>query len=232
MMADPVIRDPSNINLASPQVQPDVSTSKSDLVNLTFSSQNCNSLNISTSCPKQMKKMAAILALQTTFIFLSDIRLNTGTTGGHSNMFAPHYTLYHNSTRSKRGVGILISNKLQYTVLQSFTDNNDNILGLKLQIGRCTILIVSVYGPNQNNDCFFTDLDFILGKNKDIYKLCAGDWNLTYSTEPSPYNIDIINMQAPPSLSRSSQLAAICDEYELVVALPVCNLTYYLTITY
>jgi exonuclease III len=129
--------------------------SKVDFANLTFSSQNCNSLNISTNCPKQMKKIAAILALQTSIIFLSDIRLNTGTTGELNNLFSPNYNFYHNSIRSKRGVGILISNKLQYSVLQSYTDNNDNILGLKLRFGDSVILLISVYGPNQNNDCFF-----------------------------------------------------------------------------
>ena len=44
---------------------------------LSFSIQNCNSLNVSTSCPKQVKKIKAILDLDTDVIFLSDLRFNT-----------------------------------------------------------------------------------------------------------------------------------------------------------
>jgi hypothetical protein len=44
---------------------------------ITIASQNCNSLNISTECRKQLTKMLAITALLTDFIFLSDIRLNS-----------------------------------------------------------------------------------------------------------------------------------------------------------
>jgi exonuclease III len=156
------------------------------------------------------------MALQTTFIFLSDIRLNTSKLGGQDNLFSPNYNFYHNSTRSSRGVGILISNKLQYSVIQTFSDNNDNILGIRLQIGESVMLLLGVYGPNQNNDNFFVDLDSILKRNRDTFIICAGDWNLTYCTDPSINNIDIINMQAPPSSIRSDRLAAICEEHGLM----------------
>jgi exonuclease III len=75
---------------------------------------------MSTCCPKQTRKVAAILALQTTIIFLSDLRLNTDTLG-YTNLFSPRYEMYHNSKDNKRGVGILISSNLQYTVNQEYT---------------------------------------------------------------------------------------------------------------
>ncbi len=43
---------------------------------LTISMQNCNSLNVSTDCDKQLAKLIAITALCTDIIFLSDVRLN------------------------------------------------------------------------------------------------------------------------------------------------------------
>ncbi len=46
---------------------------------LTFSAQNCNSLNISTECDKQLVTLISITALCTDIIFLSDLRLNKGT---------------------------------------------------------------------------------------------------------------------------------------------------------
>jgi hypothetical protein len=118
--------------------------SRSTLSNLTFSAQNCNSINISTNCPKQMKKIAAILELQTIFIFLSDLRLNSEQTGNNDKLFLPHYKLYHNSKSSKRGVGILVSSKLHYDVISVYNDAHDNILGLKLLVGTEIILLISI----------------------------------------------------------------------------------------
>jgi exonuclease III len=134
---------------------------------LSFSSQNCNSLNISTNCPKQTKKIAAILSLQTTIIFLSDIRLNTVTEDDYSNLFSPRYDFYHNSTSSRRGVGILISNSLQYSVSKKYCDENNNILGIKMVTNYVSILLIGVHGPNQNEEIFFRELKKIIMENSD-----------------------------------------------------------------
>ncbi len=50
-----------------------------DCPQVTISAQNCNSLNVSTECDKQLAKLIAITDLRTDIIFLSDIRLNKGT---------------------------------------------------------------------------------------------------------------------------------------------------------
>jgi hypothetical protein len=42
---------------------------------ITVAAQNCNSLNISTECDKQLSKIIAITSLCTSIIFLSDIRM-------------------------------------------------------------------------------------------------------------------------------------------------------------
>jgi hypothetical protein len=82
---------------------------------LTFATQNCNSLNVSANCPKQLKKIAALLSLSASIIFLSDTRLNSEKNLDVGNLFKNQsndsYTFYHNSRVSKRGVGILISKK-------------------------------------------------------------------------------------------------------------------------
>jgi len=51
-------------------------TISSILANLTFVSQNTNSLNVSTQCPKQIEKIESIIESKADIIFLSDIRLN------------------------------------------------------------------------------------------------------------------------------------------------------------
>lgn len=49
------------------------------LCNISIAAQNCNSLNISTTCPKQLKKLYSITELGTDLIFLSDLRLSNNT---------------------------------------------------------------------------------------------------------------------------------------------------------
>jgi exonuclease III len=182
----------------------------STLSNLSFSAQNCNSLNISTNCPKQVKKIAAILALQTTFVFLSDLRLNSDT-NTVNNFFSPRYQFFHNSTTNRRGVGILINSQLIFSNLVEIKDKNNNILGIRLRIENNDLLLISVYGPNTNDIQLFNDLRDIILKNSDCHIICAGDWNLNFSTQPVEENIDVLNMCNPPSLIRSGWLQEICE---------------------
>jgi exonuclease III len=142
-------------------------------VNLTFASQNCNSLNVSTSCPNQIKKIAAILTLQASIIFLSDIRLNSDKVN-IENYFAPSYDLIANSKKSKRGTGILIRNNLNHSVLKEYKDDTGNILGLRISLDEYTLLLISIYGPNNNDDMFFQFLRTILDDNQHLPVIMGG----------------------------------------------------------
>ena len=103
------------------------------LANLTFSAQNCNSLNVSTTCPKQLKKIEAITSSKSSVIFLSDLCLNDSeTVNDLKNIFLGctsfQYDFIFNSSKNKRGTGILISCKLDFQILNKFSDDAENIL--------------------------------------------------------------------------------------------------------
>jgi hypothetical protein len=100
-------------------------------------------------------------------------------------------------------------------VYKKYCDENNNILGIRMVTNNVSILLIGVYGPNQNEEKFFRDLKKIIMENSDSYIVSAGDWNLTYSSDPTADNIDIINMNAPPSIFRTELLLKICDEYGL-----------------
>jgi exonuclease III len=126
------------------------------------------------------------------------------------------YNFWHNSTMSKRGVGILISSNLNVDVLNIFKDDHCNVLGLLVEIDRVKLLLISVYGPNNNDDNFFDFLARYIGDNSTVPTICGGDWNLTYSTDPTNFNIDLINMNAPPSIYRSKKLLNLCENFHLI----------------
>ena len=133
------------------------------LSNLSFSIQNCNSLNVSTCCPKQLKKIEALTSYDSNIVFLSDLRLNNSDCvsdlkpiflSGSTNQF----DFFLNSSRSKRGVGILISKKIDFQILDTFRDANKNILGLHIVISNHNFLLISIYGPNSVDPIFFQTL--------------------------------------------------------------------------
>jgi exonuclease III len=105
--------------------------------------------------------------------------------------------MLHNSTTNKRGVGILIARSLAYTITQSYSDNNNNVLALRLRLGDCDVILISIYGPNNNDKEFFLFIRNILNNNRNIPIICAGDWN------------------SPPSPLRSAWLSELCEEFNL-----------------
>jgi exonuclease III len=56
----------------------------------------------------------------------------------------------------------------------------------------------------------------MLSKHPNIPYIIGGDWNATYSTADVLANIDIINMQSPPSRLRSGWLNDISSSFSLV----------------
>ena len=191
---------------------------------ITFSSLNCNSLNMSTiSSVRQKQKIYAITKLKTDFIFLSDIRLggltheNKITELENSLLFNPHegYKLIHNSNKSSRGVGILIKHNLPVLVLAEARDHNSNILALHCSLHDSEFVIVSIYGPNKNCPEFFTDMENIFNTVSHLPIIIGGDWNCTVSNEPVAHNLDCFNMKNLPSLAHSNLLKKLMTKFSL-----------------
>jgi hypothetical protein len=88
---------------------------------ISFAIQNCNSLNMTNSTAQNQRlKIEAISSLCADIIFLSDIPLGnknlTTSKGEISKLFLVNnhksYDFITNSTRNKRGVGVLFSRNL------------------------------------------------------------------------------------------------------------------------
>jgi exonuclease III len=188
---------------------------------LTLSIQNCNSLNISTECDKQLTKIVAITSLCTSIIFLSDIRM--GCTAEHSDKISKmfltnsnkNYKFIFNSSKSSRGVGMLIDNSLAFSVLSVFKCPSENILGVRLLLDNSPIFLISIYGPNENDIAFYSQLTSLIAENSDVPVIIGGDWNSTYSTGEPNTNPDVLYMKSIPSKLRSGWLNELCIELEL-----------------
>jgi len=109
----------------------------------------------------------------------------------------------------------LISKNLSYSVLRSYTDDEENILGITVEINDCSIRLFSIYGPNHDNKSFYNKIDEFLKEEPLLPVVLGGDWNVSYSTSNTDSNIDILNMRSPPSLVRSAWLRQVCTTHHL-----------------
>ena len=61
-------------------------------------------------------------------------------------------TVFLNSETSNRGTGILIKNKLNYTIINKECDLGGNFILIKIKLENKTLIIASIYGPNINEN--------------------------------------------------------------------------------
>jgi exonuclease III len=196
----------------------------STIPKITIASVNCNSQNMSSiGNLNHLLKVYGVTSLKADIIFLSDIRLcNQAGVSNISELINsfrtnPHcsYKFFHNSHSNKRGVGILIKHTINFSVLDKERDEEDNILGLKIDIEGKEFVICSIYGPNHHNPAFFTSLHTCLTRLGSSNTIIGGDWNCTGCTNPSVSNIDVLNMQNIPNARHSALLKKLCIDFEM-----------------
>jgi exonuclease III len=191
---------------------------------LTFSSINCNSLNVSKiSSFHQQLKLYGIVKLKSDIIFLSDTRLNSSSNAGHLDtitnqlIFNPYcsYSMFHNSLFSSRSTAILIKKSLNISVSRQFVDPDCNILGLSICFEGTPLNIICIYGPNNFAPTFFDNLSRCIKDLGPHPLIVSGDWNCTFSTNNVGSNIDVLNMVKLPNLRHSLLLQELCVNHSL-----------------
>jgi hypothetical protein len=153
--------DPYSVNLMS---QINLNTFQEPLK---LSCINCNSLNMSNSAKwNQTLKICGITKLKSDIIFLSDIRLSNRNLVSSAmdikklflNNPYKKYDFYYNSSKNKRGVGILLKTNKNIRVLAQFNSADENILLLHLGLQDTEVIAISIYGPNTADPVFFESL--------------------------------------------------------------------------
>ena len=190
----------------------------------TFSIQNVRSLNISTRNDITLQKIIAICSLNTDFIFLSDLRLNSlkqisAINDLKKRFFLKGYEFFHNSTRPSRGTGILIRKKIRdsnFRILSEVCDLDGNFYIMHIEKNNSRFVLASIYGPNHDDEIeFYTHLKTELEKFSDPLYI-GGDWNATLDRSRVGTNIDVLNMVNIPSLVRSNAINDLCTSLNLI----------------
>jgi exonuclease III len=167
--------------------------------------------------------MDAICSLKSEILFLSDIRMgqisNQQSTLKVSSTFNRSRLRDHiflsNSTDNKRGVAILISKKLNPEVLDTFRDQNQNILLVECNINGNRLILGSIYGPNSTCRQFYRDITSFLERKINVPVILGGDWNVTWSNSGPEDNIDISGMVRTPNFTNGNLLKNLANDFEL-----------------
>jgi exonuclease III len=165
---------------------------------------------------ENLKKILGVTRERDDIIFLSDIRLNSNkqiaaTMDITKRFLFRGYSFIHNSQENSRGVGILLSKKIMYTVHNEYRDIEGNILLIDITISGWRLTVGSVYGPNNDNEDFFRTITDICNRFNNNRIVIGGDWNTTVDSAPARSNIDTLNMVNIPSRRRSKWLKDMCD---------------------
>jgi exonuclease III len=200
-----------------------VAISKS-LENITFSIQNCNSLNMSHSTSQNQRlKIEAITSLKTDIIMLCDLRLGnknlTSCKGSVSNLFLINNNCANdfmsNSTLTKRGVGILFKKDLNIIIEETINSDDENFMLSRIVLRGQKFIIGVIYGPNEHNPAFFRNLYEACRRLGNAPLILGGDLNCTFSNLNVQANPDCFNMAELPNYRHSCYISEFCLALEL-----------------
>ena len=153
-------------------------------INLTISSVNINSFNISTLGRENNKtflKIEGITGKKSDIILIVDTRMGRKVKEIEKMIQLSKngkYKLYSNSTRESREVALAIKSSVFHEVYETIEDPNENFLILKVKIQGKKIALGVIYGPNRNDTEFFRDIHAVLENVEE--KIILGEILIQY----------------------------------------------------
>jgi len=170
-------------------------------------------------------KVAAITMARSDIVFLSDVRLvnNQGIPNEDRVRTAfrdaknKSYESLFNSSKNGRGVGILIANELNCNIEEEIRDPGENFLAIRVSFDGKKLILTSVYGPNNTDRKFFSDLERAINQlnTGNLPIIMGGDWNTTWDSNPVQVNIDTFQMANNPNPQNCALLKNMCNNLNL-----------------
>jgi exonuclease III len=91
-----------------------------------------------------------------------------------------NHIFIYNSSSNRRGVAMLINKSLNPEIINTFKDQQENILLIHAKINGSDIALGSVYGPNSTDRQFYRDLDNFINNHPGMPVLLGGDCDATW----------------------------------------------------
>ena len=114
-------------------------------------------------------------------------------------------------TSNSKGTSILLNNSFEYSLGNIIKDELGYYVIIELMLPNDNNIIVgTVYGPNNDDENFYSDLDRALSSFNNPVIILGGDWNSTRN-----FSMDNNNYVAPNNQKNAKALTKIINKYNL-----------------
>ena len=117
---------------------------------------------------------------------------------------------FSSHTSNSRGVAVLIRNSVSVTFKSMYNDPNGRYLIISASINNIPLILLNIYGPNNDDPEFFIDIFSKLGSFEFSSIICAGDFNVVLG--PLDYQG---TQERHSNVKASNMLLALIEEYNL-----------------
>ena len=101
--------------------------------------------------------------------------------------------ILHGERHNARGVAIFFGENFEYKILNTDKDTEGNMILADIEINETKFRLINMYGPNTNNEEFYTSITKKITENEQDYLIWCGDFNLTVNPQLDSNNYVNIN---------------------------------------
>ena len=101
--------------------------------------------------------------------------------------------ILHGERHNARGVAIFFGENFEYKILNTDKDTEGNMILADIEINETKFRLINMYGPNTNNEEFYTSITKKITENEQDYLIWCGDFNLTLNPQLDSNNYVNIN---------------------------------------
>ena len=140
--------------------------------------------------------------------FLQEVHCKSKDTDKWANYWGSEIFLSGNSSNSA-GVAILLNKP--YEVIKHTEILVGRLQALSIEINDTEVILLNIYGPNNNDKTFFEQLETFIAENDDKTFIIGGDFNVVLNT-----NLDKKNGRNETNEHNRNKLFRLIENYDLV----------------
>ena len=118
---------------------------------------------------------------------------------------------FSNNNSQSRGVAFLFNNSFEFTINKEEVDTEGRYIILDITISSNRLILVNVYGPNEDNPEFFNKLRNKISTLENSTIIATGDWNTVMD-----YNKDTLNYKHQNNPKSRQKLLETMEELDLI----------------
>ena len=148
---------------------------------VTIFSQNCRG-GLSVT-PKRHDLFQYFRSKKYKIVCLQDLHINSKLESCIQAEWGSNDVYFSSYTNMSRGLMILMNNNFEQRVTKVKTDMNGNYIILNMELQGKKLILVNLYGPNEDNPQFYKNVFKIISEFENENVIMCGDWNLVLEPE-------------------------------------------------